>query len=355
MAMILLTFSLIITTFYFFNNEEEAKSTSLNVYEKIRLKKNIHYLIIGDSIGRGAGVDNPALTWFNQWEELMKTNYRIPLTRHSIVQSGATAFEGLYLFHHAPNKDPVDLIFILFGENDRKYMKANEFAYFYNSLLKKVKRTFPDAEVITITESCLTDEAFAATIKELSMRYETNHIDMRLPFKKSNLTTEQLTKDFVHPNHRGYQLYADAIFQLIKRECDQSKKGDHQVIHKLSSSPSFKEISHPLKMVDGFITKDGEFTTNTPGASISFQFTGNHLGVKAFVGKKQGDIDVWIDQKFIRTLSTKWPIQKYRILYVESHLPNGEHEVTFVYSNKNLNSNTETQPAIQISSIIIYN
>lgn len=350
--MIFLTFSLTIPIFYFFHNDKEAKSTSLNIYEKIKLKKDIHYLIIGDSIGRGAGVDRRHLTWFNQWEKRMRKNYGVAFTRHSIVQSGATAFEGLYLFNNDAKKDPVDLVFIIFGENDRKYMKANEFAYFYDSLIKQVKRTYPNAEMITITESCLWDETFANEIKALSIRYGTNHIDMRLPFQHSNFTTKQLTKDLVHPNGTGYQLYADAIYKTLKSNIDHYKKDQHQVISIPSPPLSFKEISQPDKMEGGFIEKDGEFSSNKQGSSISYSFTGNHLGVKVLVGKEQGYIDVWIDQKYIRTLSTNWPVQKHRVLYVDSHLPNGQHEVTFVYSDKN--SSMKTQPTIEISSILVY-
>lgn len=345
--------SLTIAILYFFYSENEAKSTYVNVYEKLSSKEDIHYLIVGDSIGRGAGVEKRSLTWFNQWEKLMNEKFGVTFKRNSIVQSGATAFEGLYLFNHASNKPQADFIFILFGENDRKYMNANQFAYFYESLLREIKGIYPDAEMMTITESCLTDETFAREIKKLSTQYQTTHIDMRIAFQQSPYTKEQLSDDLVHPNYKGYQLYAEAIFKTIETRSDHYKKGQERVIDKPATTRSFTEINQYSKMNGNFIRKASDYCTNKAGASISYKFIGEHVGAKVLVGQEQGYIDVFIDQQYIRTLSTKWPVQKHRVLYIESQLPAGEHEVTFVYSNKN-STLKKKQPKIQISSILLY-
>ncbi|WP_428908424.1 GDSL-type esterase/lipase family protein [Niallia sp. Krafla_26] len=350
-SLLLLSISLLFTTFYFINDEKEVKSENLTLYEKINTGKDIHYLIIGDSIGRGAGVKVRSFTWFNQWEKLMKHHYNLNLTRHSIVQSGATTFEGLYLFNRENNQRPADLIFLIFGENDRKYMNVHQFSLFYESLLSKAKQVYPNAEIITITESCLTNESFADVIKQLSAQYQTKHVDMRIPFQQSNYSAEQLTIDLVHPNQKGYQLYAEELVKVIKPE---TYKGQKPSIDQSIQPLTFKELSSYKRKDHSFIQRNNDFVSNEPGSSITYSFSGKHLGVKVWVGKNQGDIDVFIDQQYIRTISTNWPIEKYRGLYIESNLSEGDHEVKFVYSKKN-STKYKKKTNIQISSIIIAN
>ena len=347
----LLSFSLLFGIFYFINDQKEVKGDHhLSLYEKIWTKKDIHYLIIGDSIGRGAGVENQSSTWFNQWEKLMNDHYGIRAKRRSIVQSGATAFEGLYLFNHRRNNNPADLIFLIFGENDRKYMSSTQFSLIYESLLSKTKQIYPNAEIVTITESCITDQSFADAIKISSEKYQTKHVDMRIPFKQSDYPTEQLTTDRVHPNHKGYQLYAKELIKALNPEMNLGRQLTTKV--KSIQPLKFKEITSYIKKDDRFFRRSEDYCSNQPGSSITYTFSGKHLGVKAWVGKNQGEIDVYIDHRYIRTISSNWPIEKYRVLYIESGLPEGQHDVTFVYSSKN-SLKYKVNPSIQISSIIV--
>jgi lysophospholipase L1-like esterase len=341
-----------LTIYYFISHYKEAKSSTLNVYEKIAHQKDIRYLIIGDSIGRGAGVKDRNLTWFKQWEQLMNQHFGIKLNRHSLVQSGATAYEGLYLFKQAEKNDNIDLIFIVFGENDRKYMKANQFSSLYETLIKEVKNVYPNAEIMTITESCLAHQSFAHTILKLSNQYQTSHIDMREPFQHSKLPVEQLTSDLIHPNSKGYQLYAMAMYQTINEGIYKNKQISKQPTEIPPSS--FLEISQYHEKNGEFYLLNEDQVTNEYDASISYRFTGNNVGVKVFVGQDKGSIDVFIDKHYIRTLSTFWPIPKHRVLYVESNLPEGEHEVTFIFSKNNLDNTSIKNPNMQISSIMVY-
>ena len=354
LAAILMIIFICLCCLYLFFNGKEANSTSLNAYEKIPAKKTLNYLIVGDSIGRGAGVENRALTWFSQWEALLKKTYGTDCYRYSIVQSGATAFEGLYLFKQANQPDNIDLVFLVFGENDRKYMAATQFSFFYEALLREIKRTYPNAEIITVTESCLNDELFAQTIENLSNHYQTNHVDMRVPFQKSGKSAAELTADLVHPNGLGYRIYADTFLAAVKKGIQTHKELAYL---KESITPStdvkLKEVLHYYKKKGQFLKLNGFYSSRVKGSSISYQFTGSLLGVKVLKGLEGGEFDVFIDGQFVRRISTWWPIQRERMLYVTSDLPQGKHEVTFTMTGTKSANNTHDKPTIQISSIII--
>lgn len=343
--------------FYLFYQVKEAKTSTLNVYEKIALKRNVNYLIIGDSIGRGSGAENQNLTWFTQWEALIKQKYKIEPHRHSIVQSGATAFEGLYLFNKANKPATVDLVILIFGENDRKYMNAKQFSFYYESLIREVKTIYPTAELITITESCLKSELFAEAIESIANQYHSNHIDMRIPFQNSEKTTTELTSDFIHPNGLGYRLYAEAILFAIEKGY-LTKKQVATIPQSIDVDRNLnievKEIHQYKEKNKQFIKLNGYYSSRDKGASITYSFTGPNLGVKVFKSEQGGEMDVFVDGKFVRRVSTWWPINRERTLYLTSDLSNGEHEVTFIVTGTKSTKNNNTEnPIVQLSSIVV--
>ena len=343
--------------FYLFYQVKEAKTSTLNVYEKMDLKRDVNYLIIGDSIGRGAGAENRNQTWFIQWEALMKQKYGIHLHRHSIVQSGATTFEGLYLFAKASKPANVDLVIFIFGENDRKYMNAKQFSFYYESLIREVKTIYPDAELMTITESCLNNERFAERIESLANQYHTNHIDMRIPFRNSEKTTAELTSDFIHPNDLGYRLYAEAIL-LAMEKGNLTKKQVARIPQSLyvdrNLNIEMKEIHQYKEKSERFIKLNGYYSSRDKGASITYSFMGANLGVKVLKSEQGGEMDVFVDGQFVRRVSTWWPINRERTLYLTSDLSDGEHEVTFIVTGtKSAKNNMMENPLVQLSSIVV--
>jgi lysophospholipase L1-like esterase len=349
----------ILTTFGLFilkaNWTDAEKSSTSTVYEKINLKQPVHYLIIGDSIGRGAGAENKSLRWFSQWETLMKEKFGTELTRYSIVQSGATAFEGIYKYNQEKKEiTKADLIVLIFGENDRKYMNANQFARFYEALIRQCKKDYPLAELMTVTESSLENESFAKIINTLSRHYDTIHVDMRIPFKASNTPVENLTVDSIHPNGAGYKLYAQSFLEAFNQALKSNKKIAY-LNKRMQGKTDIKlrEINKPSEIKGDFTKVNGTYSTTEKNASLSYQFTGSVLGVKVLKGITGGEMDVYIDGKFIRRMSTWWPIPKERVLYVTSDLVSEEHKVTFVFTGTKSRNNKFDAPIMHLSSIIV--
>jgi lysophospholipase L1-like esterase len=343
---------LFIITVIFNGWQQPVSSRPLNVYEKIKLKRDIHYLVIGDSIGRGSGVSDRSSTWFEQWEDLMKKKDNIELKRHSIVQSGATAYEGLYLFKKTKKPPSVDLVFIIFGENDRKYMDEKQFTYYYEFLIRDIKHVYPETEIITITENCLDQELFAAAIQKLASHYHANHIDMRIPFK----TSAPLTADGIHPNRQGYQLYAQAIYDAVHKGVSQYKQPALLADPSITRSRlSVKEIKDYQQIHGSFLKRKEYLWTQESGASLSYVFRGTNLGVNVLAGKEGGNISVYIDGRFVRNISTRWPVEKNRMLYVESGLSNREHIVTFTFNDKAFTNPSVKQTMMRLSSIVVFN
>ncbi|MBT2695063.1 SGNH/GDSL hydrolase family protein [Bacillus sp. ISL-55] len=332
---------------------EHYLSKDLTVYEKIASGSSFNYLIIGDSIGRGAGAENKDMRWYSQLEMLLKDFSGSRARRNMLVQSGATSFEGIYKLQKSPRFGDSDLIFIVFGENDRKYMDSEQFTFFYEKLIRDAKERYPGSEIITIIESPLKQEPFADAIKRLSTHYGAKTLDMRIPFRQSGMLTEQLTTDMVHPNGKGYQLYAASILELIKKNIE--------IDAEIASLPKPLIRQQNLyfyekKLVTarkGFNSENGINISTIPEDYLEYEFEGPILGVNAIRSPDGGTMKVYIDGEYVRTLSAWWPFTRERYLYIASGLEKGRHTVRFETAKNSSLTNTSEKSVIQISSIIV--
>jgi lysophospholipase L1-like esterase len=332
---------------------EHYLSKDLTVYEKIASGSSFNYLIIGDSIGRGAGAETKDLRWYSQLEVLLKDFSGSQARRNMLVQSGATSFEGIYKLQKSPKFRDIDLVFIVFGENDRKYMNPEQFTFFYEKLIRDAKGRYPGSEIITIIESPLKQEQFADAINRVSTHYGAKTLDMRIPFKQSGMLTEQLTTDMVHPNGKGYQLYAASILELIKKNIE--------IGAEISSLPKplTREqtlILYEKKLVtasNGFRRENGINISKRPGDYLEYEFEGPILGVNVIRSLDGGTLKVYIDGEYVRILSTWWPFTRERYLFIASGLDKGRHTVRFEAVETPSPNNTSDKSVIQISSIIV--
>lgn len=346
--------ALLLGAFYIlFEQFNHDQPDNLTVYEKVADGKSFNYLIIGDSIGRGSGAEKQSLRWFNQLEALIQESYGSKARRHSIVQSGATAFEGLYKLQNSQLTVEMDLVFIVFGENDRKFMDQNEFSFFYEKLILKTKELYPRAEIITFVESSLKQEPFADAIKTVSFKHGAKTLDMRIPFSDSGLLTEHLTSDMIHPNGKGYQLYAQSIFDLMNKNIE-NKSVIAQSSKSLLSHNYFSLTDETdFARSNGFILEDRVFVSKRKGDYLEYEFHGPVLGVNALRHEEGGMMDVYIDGEYVRTLSTWWPFSRKRHIYIASGLSNGRHTVRFEAIDDVSANNISQKSVLRIFSIIV--
>lgn len=332
---------------------EHSLSEDLTVYEKIAAGSSFNYLIIGDSIGRSAGAENKDLRWYSQLEVLLKDFSGVRARRNMVVQSGATSFEGIYKLQMSPKFRDIDLIFIVFGENDRKYMDPEQFTFFYEKLIRNAKERYPRSEIITIIESPLKQDRYADAINRVSAHYGAKPLDMRIPFEQSGMLTEQLTTDTIHPNGKGYLLYASSILELIKNNISLDAE--------IASLPKPLTRDQTLQLYEkghlsaskGFLNENGINISKRPGGYLEYEFEGSILGVKAIRSQNGGMLKAYIDGEYIRTISTWWPFTRERYLYITSGLDKGPHTVRFeTIENSSPNNNSE-KSVTQISSIIV--
>ena len=328
-----------------------SNSETKGLVDKLQDGQKINYLVIGDSIGRGSGAETPQLTWYSQLENMIEREYGSHMGGHYIVQSGATSFEGIYKLQNSVISPNTDLVFIVFGENDRKYMLKDDFAEIYENLLRQVKKRAPHAKMITLIESSLPDEGFAQIIQEISIHYGAISVDMRPVFESSHLSIQELTKDSIHPNGYGYRLYANELFKTIT-SLKQTNEPETLPAIKWAQNDFHLKGNSQYKRSDGF-TKNGLWLqSNKESDQLVFQFKGPLIGAIILRGPDGGLANIYIDGEFHSTISTWWPIQKERYIYLANNLGQETHELTIIPTGTYSQNNLTQESYVRIAGII---
>ena len=336
---------------FFTINATHSNSETKSFIDKLKDGDRIRYLVIGDSIGRGSGAETPQLTWFTQLEKKFEENFGSKMNGQYIVQSGATSFEGIYKLQQTQVSTDIDLLFIVFGENDRKYMLNEDFAELYENLIRQSKIRAPYAKVITIIESSLPNDGFAQTIKEVSEYYGAVPIDMRTVFKNSSLPVEKLTKDLIHPNGKGYELYANEIFNILTK-LDQPKDKQSLPQARWMQTDFQLKANKQYQQNRGFHKVGKYFESNTNSHKLVYQFNGSMVGAILLRGPEGGLADIYIDNQFHSTISTWWPFQRERYIYLANNLGEGIHELSIVPTGSYSTNSTTNETYIRVSGII---
>lgn len=334
---------------------QQKQNENKNLYEKIESEQPLSYLVIGDSIGRGSGASEKKNKWFYILERDMLKHQNVKMDGDNLVQSGATAFEGLFRLQTQKSRYPknYDLVFIVFGENDRKYMKAHDFSVIYESLIRNVKMMYPNAEIFTITESPLKNKEFINTIEKISYHYNATNVNMIEAYRRSEKSSAALTTDNVHPNDEGYQIYANEIFNKLRVNTSVGKKIAELTAPIHENSNITFDVFGDYTTQEGFVRQSDYFISSTKGSYIEFSFYGSLLGIKLFRTPDGGNVNVYIDDKFHTKISTWWPFQRERYLYISSGLDDGLHTVRFEVTGDSSSNNVSNQSVVRLSSIIM--
>ena len=182
--------------------------------EKINAGNSPNITINGDSIG---GTVNDG-EWCTLLEERIEseTNKYIEVT--NISKAGNSSFAGIVSWEMLDSTEKMlsDLVILCYGQND---VDDESFAVNYEALIRNTIAGNPNAEIIVILESSQRNYTNKInTIIELCDYYKIPYVDTIKAFKESGYSYEELSDDGIHPNTKGKEIYADAIYEVVQSE-----------------------------------------------------------------------------------------------------------------------------------------
>lgn len=184
-------------------------------------------LIVGDSIGEGAGASDPSLKWYKYLIPYMKETYGVKLDITNVSMGGNTSYAGYVRVMQLDDEEDYDLAIICYGEND----KPEDFSLYYESILRAIYNKYPSCKLMTILESSQRDYTEKIrTIQSLSEHYDAYVADMIAAFNNSGRPYGELCDDGTHPNDEGQKIYYETVKALMNDFYTQNDQSAGQTV-----------------------------------------------------------------------------------------------------------------------------
>lgn len=331
-----------------------------HAFAKLKTGKPVTIAYFGGSITAGAGASDGEKTSYRalvgQWFKAAFPKAAVTNLDAAIGGTGsdlgAFRLDRDVLGHHP------DLVFVEFAVNDNgtpepMVTRAME------GIVRQIRRTEPSADICFVytfavemlpeikgsglTKTMRVHEAIAA-------HYGISSVNMALPAAQklldNTLTTQEFSKDGVHPTDTGYQIYADTLIAFLEtqRTHKHSLRPDalpaplrpDSLEHACMTSPDAMTPYGTGWSVD-MRNPTGSFpqllVSNTPGAVQTVSFAGPILAMFYVLGPDTGAFDYQIDGGTWQTLD---PFDVFAKGYARSHyrlladgLSDTSHTVTF--------------------------
>jgi lysophospholipase L1-like esterase len=195
-----------------------------NILHKLKSGEKVHLVALGDSLTYG---------WMTQYGFLdyleISIKKKYPDSQLAISNKGVpgdTANDGLHRVERDVIRLSPDLIFIQFALNDvYSGLSANDFQKNIESIIVKIKDRL-NSEIVLLTSVAIQDSSMKKAANEFYMRISKSGKKYDLPVvsvheyweKKisSGIKHSLLVQyDGVHPTDKGYELMAEAVFELF--------------------------------------------------------------------------------------------------------------------------------------------
>ena len=190
----------------------KQKEAEDSFYQKLSDGFDVNVLIVGDSIGAGAGTQSDGTEWFGQLQAYLQTIDKGNISFTNISMGGNASYAGYARTMALNDGIDYDLAIICYGQNDG----IDGFSTNYESIIRAIRSRYPDCSIISILESSqreYTDKM--TTIQSICEHYGIPVADTIAAFNNSGKNYEELSDDGVHPNDAGQGIYFETVKAII--------------------------------------------------------------------------------------------------------------------------------------------
>lgn len=311
--------------------EEQEKAAALkqkkaedSFYQKLSDGLDVNVLVVGDSIGAGAGTETDGQQWFKQLQSYLRTVNKASALVANVSMGGNASYAG-YVRTMALNDDvDYDLAIICYGQNDG----ADGFSTNYESIIRAIRSKYPDCSIISVLESSQREYTEKmTTIQSICDHYGIPIADTIAAFNNSGESYDELSNDGVHPNDAGQEIYYETVKAVIDENVVAStgKMEDADVIntdvHKFDNFIWY-DASSDFERVD-----DNTFTINTSASGV--------FGIDYTYESGDNKADIYVDGELYKspTVTFNYDFSPRHIMVVNDDCT-VEKEIKVVFNSK---------------------
>lgn len=311
--------------------EEQEKEAALkqkkaedSFYQKLSDGFDVNVLVVGDSIGAGAGTETDGQQWFKQLQAYLRTVNKASVSVTNVSMGGNTSYAGYVQTMALDDDIDYDLAVICYGQNDA----LQGLDVYYEAIVQAIKNKYPNCSIISILESSQRDyTSNIITIQSICDHYGIPVADTIVAFNNSGKAYDDLSNDGVHPNDAGQEIYYETVKNVI----------DENVAASTGKMENVDAINADVHKFDNFIWygADKDFkrvddTTFTLNASASGVF-----GIDYTFESGDNKADIYVDGELFEspTVTFDYDFSQRHILVVSDDCT-VEKEIKVVFNSK---------------------
>ena len=279
-----------------------------NTYYKLTSEKKLSVAYIGGSVTSGTGGSN-GYCWRTATTAWFKENFKnAEITETNSAWGGTGSYWGFFRADEMLSTGNPDLVFIEFAINDAyaAHDKTHS-ALYMEGLVRKIRDYNKNCDIVIVL---VTDNSGA---KRLGTEYEqllahkmvaehygipTINVGFALveEMQKTGNSWDYYVGDVVHPNNKGYKVYADCIAGYLegwlitspdKSGLSEHEKPNNDLVSNLSVASEVvkaEELTNykGFKLInskDNAVSHIGKTLYGKEGSEIEFEFEGRGLGL----------------------------------------------------------------------------
>ncbi len=265
-----------------------------NTYYKLTTEKKLNVAYFGGSVTGGQGGEN-GYSWASETTKWLKSNFpNAQINELNNAWGGTSALWGYFRMSEDNTgskgnlvKFNPDLIFIEFSINDAyAHLTQMQSSYYMEGIVKKLREANPKVDIVIVF---VTDKGRQGTEHENILGHKAVAEHYGIPtinvgnalvdeIKAKNAKWEDYVTDIVHPNNKGYKVYADCIAKYLKQTLVTSPDKSGYAAH---AKPANDLVSNALQgsqiIVANTVTTHSGLKLIKGGSVNCPSFGGKHL------------------------------------------------------------------------------
>ena len=304
----------------------ENKKLEDSFYQKLEDNFAVNVLIVGDSIGTGAGIETDGQQWFTQLQSYLRKINKNSVSLTNVSMGGNTSYAGYVRTEMLDDDINYDLAIICYGQND----SLDDFSTYYESIIRSIKNKYPDCSIISILESSQREYSEKMTmIQSICEHYHIPVADTIAAFNNSGKDYDELTNDGIHPNDAGQKIYFETVKTII----------DNNIATTTGKMEHVDIINNDVNKFDNFVWygSDTDFdriddTTFIMNPSLSISGV---LGIDYTYESGDNKADIYIDGKLYKspTVTFNYDSSQRHIMVVSDDCT-VEKQIKIVFNSK---------------------
>ena len=192
--------------------ELKQKEAEDSFYQKLVDGFDVNVLVVGDSIGEGAGTQTYGQQWFMQLQSYLQKKYKNKVIITNVSMGGNASYAGYVRTMTLNDHVNYDLVIICNGHND----ELDGFSTNYEAVIRAIRSKYPECSIISILESSQREYTEKMTIiQSICEHYKIPVADTIAAFNASSKDYDELTTDGTHPNDAGQEIYFETVKTVI--------------------------------------------------------------------------------------------------------------------------------------------